>query len=158
MDNIIYRKSVKEDIPFINNLFIEMIKTVNKRMEIAGIDPYKELEKGYEEGYLEQFYLDDTKVIFVAEHNNIVVGFISLCKEDGYIYIDDYSVSETYRGKGIGSTLLDMSIDRIKKLGINLIKTHIESANKESREFYKNKGFKLLEEQGHRLLIEKELG
>lgn len=37
MENIVFRRSVKEDIPYINSLFIEMIKTVNARMRKEGI-------------------------------------------------------------------------------------------------------------------------
>ena len=50
MSNITYRKSIKQDIPAINNLFIEMIKIVNSRMIKEGIEPYLDYEKGYEEG------------------------------------------------------------------------------------------------------------
>ena len=158
MENFVYRKSIKEDIPLINDLFIEMIKTVNKRMELKGFDPYKDLENGYEEGYLDNFYDNDDKIIFVAEDNNIVIGFISvvLFKEEGYIYLDDYSVKEKYRGQGIGSELMNMAFEYAKEKGIKTIITHVESANSESINFYKNKGFKLVEEQGHRLLIKKE--
>ena len=155
MDNINYRRSIKEDIPYINNLFIEMIKTVNNRIINEGIEPYSDLENGYEDNYLEQFYVNDDKVIFVAEYDNTIIGFISLCKEDDYIYMDDYSISESYRGKGIGSKLFDMAVIFAKEQGINVIKSHVESANKKSIEYYKNKGFKIIEEQGHRLLIKK---
>lgn len=155
MSNITYRKSIKDDIPCINNLFIEMIKTVNKKMEEEGIKPYKELEKGYEEGYLDTFYDNPNRCIYIALDENAIVGYISICTLDGYIYLDDYSVTHDYRGKGIGTKLLDLAINYAHDKDINDVLTHVESSNKESIEFYKNKGFKLVETQENRLLIKR---
>lgn len=136
-----------------------MVKTVNGRMEREGIDPYNDIENGFEEGFLDNFYINDDKVIFVAEDNGKIIGFISvnIYKDLGYIYLDDYSVSESYRGKGIGSKLMNMAFDFAKEKGINQVDTHVESANKESIEFYKNRGFELVEKQGHRLFIRKKI-
>ena len=120
-----------------------------------GIEPYTDLENGFEENYLDRFYLDDTNLIFVAENNGKVVGFLSVnsYKENGYIYLDDFCVSEECRGKGIGSELMNMAFAFAEKQQISQILTHVESANKESMSFYKNRGFQLAEAQGHRLLI-----
>ena len=160
MNNIKYRRSIKEDIPEINNLFIEMVETVNERMKNNGINPYEGFENGFEENYLDSFYVDDSKIIYVAVDDNKVIGFISIVnkKESNYIYLDDYCVNKEYRGKGIGSTLMNMSFDFAEEQGIDEIITHVESANKESIKFYENKGFKLVEKQGHRLLIRKIRG
>ena len=76
MGNIIYRRSVKDDNEAINNLFIEMIKTINQRMINEGVEPYTELEKGYKEGYLDSFYVDDNRLIFVAEDEGKVIGYL----------------------------------------------------------------------------------
>jgi len=155
MENIIYRCAVKEDIKSINNLFIELIETVNKRMIRENIKPYDELLNGYEDGYLDTFFDNDERIIFVAEDDKKIIGYLSLCiyKELNYIYLDDYSVSEKYRGRGIGSNLLNMAIEYANKLNIDNLKTHVESANLESRKFYKKKGFELVEKQENRLLI-----
>lgn len=157
MSNIIYRKSIKNDIPAINSLFIEMVKTVNARMERGGVNPYTGLEQGFEPGYLDDFYINDDRIIFVAEDDGKVIGFLSIVnnKEQQTIYLDDYCVNNAYRGRGIGSKLMNMSFEFAKKLGYDQVITHVESANSESIEFYKKKGFKLIQKQGHRLLIGK---
>ena len=155
MENIVFRRSVKEDIPYINSLFIQMVKTVNARMLNEGIEPYTDLENGFEENYLDRFYLDDNNLIFAAESSGTIIGFLSVnnYRENGYIYLDDFCVSEEFRGKGIGSELINMAIAFAEKQQIPQILTHVESANKESIAFYKNRGFKPVEAQGHRLLI-----
>lgn len=154
-----YRIANKNDSQEINNLFIEMIKTVNARMEKEGIEPYTDLLKGYEDGYLDEFYINEDKIVFVAEDNDKVVGFLSVCmyKKKNYIYLDDYCVNSNYRGYGIGTKLMNMSIDYANKFNIKNIRTHVESANHESIIFYENKGFRVVEKEKSRILINKEL-
>lgn len=159
MDNIVFRKSIKEDIPTINALFIKMVEEINRKMVNEGVEPYTNLENGFEEDYLDSFYENKDNIIFVAEHNNKVIGFLSVnnYKEDGYIYLDDYYIREEYRGKGIGSELMNMAISYAKEDHVDRIMTHVESANKSSIDFYKNRGFQTEEVQGHRLFIKKTL-
>ena len=159
MDNIVFRKSIKEDMPTINSLFIKMVEEINRKMVNEGVEPYTNLEKGFEEDYLDSFYENKDNIIFVAEHNNKVIGFLSVnnYKEDGYIYLDDYYIREEYRGKGIGSELMNMAIAYAKEDHVDRIMTHVESANKSSIDFYKNRGFQTEEVQGHRLFIKKTL-
>ena len=63
-----------------------------------GIEPYTDLENGFEENYLDRFYVDDNNLIFVAESNGDVIGFLSINnhRENGYIYLDDFCVSEEW--------------------------------------------------------------
>lgn len=154
---IIYRDATKEDIIAINNLFIELVKTVNKRMEKENIEPYKKLENGLNNNAWNEFFKNDDKKIIVAEDNNKVIGFLSVINHKDYVYLDDYCVNNDYRGKGIGSKLMSMADEYARKKNINKINTHVESANHESIDFYMNKGFKIQEKQGHRLLITKEV-
>lgn len=107
--DIIYRRAKKEDNNSINNLFIEMIKTVNQRMINDGIEPNLNLENGYEEGYLDTFHIDDNRVIFVALDQDKVIGFLSVVKNGNYLYLDDYCVTANYQGLGIGSNLIKMA-------------------------------------------------
>ena len=155
--NITYRKSIKKDIQAINNLFIEMITTINTRMIKEGITPYKELEKGYDEGYLDTFYVDDNRVIFVACDNNKVIGYISVVKKDTYLYLDDYCVTEKYRSQGIGSNLIKISEKFAKKNGLNEVHLHVQTANHQSHEFYTRKGYEYIEEEEKRILLGKKL-
>ena len=154
--NITFRKAVREDKESINNLFIEMVKTVNERMIKDGIEPYKELENGYN-GEIDKFFDNDDFFIYVACDDDKVVGFLSICvfKDLDYIYLDDYSVSDKYRGLGIGSKLMEMAFKYVEDNNISTVQTHVESANHESREFYKKRGFSLVSEEGHRLLIKR---
>lgn len=156
--NIKYRKSIKKDISEINNLFIELVNTVNERMIRNGIKPYTGMENGFENGYLNNFYINDSKVIYVATDDEKVVGFISIInyENDGYIYIDDYCVNDNYRGLGIGTKLMDLAFQYARSKKIDEVRTHVVTTNYESIQFYKNYGFNRVEEDGIRLLIKKD--
>ena len=52
---------------------------------------------------------------------------------------------------------MEMAFEHALYLGIYDILTHVESANKSSIAFYTKKGFSIVEMQGHRLLIKKNL-
>ena len=104
----------------INELFIEMIKTINRRMIEDGVEPYTELENGYEDGYLDTFYVDDNRVIFVADNGEKVIGYLSTVIHDNYLYLDDYCVSEKFRGYGIGSNLIKLSEEFAKEKNLSV--------------------------------------
>ena len=152
--NITYRKAIVSDKDSINNLFIEMVKTVNDRMIREGIEPHKELENGYSDE-LDKYFIDDNNLIFVACDEDKIIGFISMnvFKDLDYIYIDDYSVSNRYRGLGIGSKLMEMVFKYADDNNISTIKGHVESANHESMDFYKKRGFVVEKQEDNRLLI-----
>lgn len=65
-------------------------------MRRDGVELYTEPEKGFEDGYLDKFYVDDENVIFAAEINGRVIGFLSInsYREECYLCLDDYCVSE----------------------------------------------------------------
>ena len=156
---IIYRNADKKDIKEINNLFIELVVTVNEKMIKEGIEPYQELENGFDDDYWNEFFTKDDRKILVVEDEGKVIGFLSLCinKDYNYLYLDDFCINENYRGKGIGTKLMNMAVDFAKKNKLNNIETHVETANHEARDFYKKKGFKLYKEEGFRLLINKSM-
>ena len=155
--NIKYRRSIPEDNPTINELFIEMIKTINERMINDGVEPYTELEKGYEDGYLDTFYVNDNRVIFVADANGVVIGYLSTVAYDNYLYLDDYCVSEKFRGYGIGSALIKTAENFAREKGLDEVHLHVQTANHESREFYSRKGYEYISEEEKRMLLGKKV-
>lgn len=156
--NITFRKSITEDQSEVNNLFIELVKTVNERMIKNGMEPYLGMENGFEKGYLDRFYKDDGNIIYVATDEDKIVGFISITdhRDENFIYLDDYCVNHLYRGQGIGIKLMDLAFEFARMQRVEEVKTHVVSTNFESIEFYKKYGFQIVEEEGKRLLIKKD--
>ena len=84
---IIYRKATKKDAKTIESLFTQMLFTIYKNPAI----------KQYEKGYLDRFFTALKDCIFVAELNNVVVGYISINVFNDnlrYLYIDDFCVDK----------------------------------------------------------------
>lgn len=91
----IYKKAERKDAGRINELFIEMLKT------IYGTDKV--------EGYLDKFLDGRDEWINIAVHNDVIIAFLSIevhHEDKEYIYLDDLSVTEQFRNNGIGSKLI----------------------------------------------------
>lgn len=84
--------------------------------------------------------------VFVAEENNIVVGFSTFGPFrawQGYKYSVEHSiyVEKNQRGKGIGKLLMLPLIDAAKQLNMHTIIAGIDADNKISVSFHKQFGF-----------------
>ena len=146
----IYRKAEKTDSGRIAELFEEMLRTIYHTDDV----------KGYEDGYLDKFFSGGGDLIYVAELENKVVAFLSVevYKDDGYIYLDDFSVTAACRGQGIGTKLIRLAEEYSASVGIPAVVLHVDKANEGARQLYKKLGYLDHEDQGNRILMVKELG
>lgn len=143
------RKADKKDEKRICDLFIEMLQTIYNTDDV----------KGYEDGNLNHYFEENEKVIFVAESENAVIGFLSVevhRDEHEYIYLDDFSVSEKFRQNGIGNSLLKEAEEYGKSVNVSASLLHVEKTNERAFNFYKRNGYDVFEEQDNRLLLIKE--
>lgn len=155
--NINYRRAIPSDNSDINNLFIEMIDTINKRMIENGEKPISGCENGYKEGYLDTFYINDNRTIFVADNGEKVVGYLSVVIHDNYLYLDDYSVSKQFRGYGIGSKLIKISEEFANEKCLDIIKLHVQNGNHQSIDFYLRRGYNLINKDEKGMLLGKKI-
>ena len=143
------RKAVPADEKRIRELFIEMLRT------IYGTDDVK----GYDDGALDRFWNGNEGRVYVAEDDD-VVAFLSVeVHHDmgGYIYLDDFSVTEAYRSKGIGSALIRAAESYAKEIGMPVIILHVEKTNKSAMRFYERKGYSVIRNDGNRDLLKKDI-
>lgn len=145
----VYRKAELSDSGRIEELFIEMLRTIYHTNDV----------EGYEDGYLDKFFSESKYIIYVAELEKEVVAFLSIevYAEDGYIYLDDFSVTEKCRDKGIGKRLLSMAEDYSKDAGISAIVLHVEKTNERAHQLYRKLGYLDNEDQGNRMQMVKKL-
>ena len=99
-------------------------------------------------------FLKDTKdeYIKVAIIDGVIVGFISIYKDDSYDFIHHLFIDTIYRKKGVGSSLVD-SVKRGKSLTLKCCAKNISALS-----FYKKIGFKALHSgfnKGHKYLFMK---
>ena len=115
--DFVYRKAELSDSPSIAKLFEEMLRTVYRTNDV----------KRYEDGYLDRFFSKGGDLIYVAELGKEDVAFLSIevYREDGYIYLDDFSVTAECRNKGIGMKLISLAEDYSESIGISAIVLHV---------------------------------
>jgi len=148
--NLTYRKAQRSDFARINELFIEMLMTIYNT----------DRADGYSEGDMDRFFDGGEDWICKVEDNGSTVAFLSVevhREEEEYIYLDDLSVTGTYRNKGIGTSLLMRAEDYSKETGIHSIRLHVEKENTSALGLYKKLGYRIKEEQGSRCLMVKQL-
>ncbi len=147
--DFVYRKAKLSDSKRIAELFEEMLRTIYHTEDV----------KGYEDGYLDRFFSESDDLIYVAELEKEVVAFLSIevYREDGYIYLDDLSVTAACRDQGIGTKLISLAEDYSQSIGISAIVLHVEKTNERARQLYRKLGYWDHEDQGNRIRMVKEL-
>ncbi|MBQ3865161.1 MAG: GNAT family N-acetyltransferase [Clostridia bacterium] len=143
------RTAVPKDADRINDLFREMLITVYGLQ-----DP-----EGYTQETLDRFFSGEEGRIYVAEDRD-VVAFLSIEVHHDprdYLYLDDFSVTETYRNRGIGSELLRTAEAYAKEIGIPDILLHVEKSNFSAFRFYEKWGYAVFRDDETRYLMIKHL-
>ena len=79
-------------------------------------------------------YLDVVKLKCIRK-NKKIVGFIGVADQN----LEMLFIHPDYRGKGIGKTLLDYSIDKLK-----VTKVDVNEQNEQAIGFYKHYGFEVI--------------
>jgi GNAT superfamily N-acetyltransferase len=82
---------------------------------------------------------------FIAVENDVVIGFatyfFSYYSWSGKaIYLDDLYVPEPFRGRGIGTSLLDKIIETGKSENCKKVKWQVSNWNNKAIAFYKKRG------------------
>ena len=142
---VTYRRAVPADIPVIERLFADMLASV-------GDDE----TEGYESGYLGKFF-GGGDVIFVAEAGGEVVGYVSVEFYPDFVYLDDLSVAEKYRGIGIGTKLIALAENYAEDRGVPAVSLHVERTNTSARYLYQRLGYAVTDEDESRLKMTKHI-
>ena len=145
-----YRKAVPADRERINALFLEMLRS------IYHTDPVR----GYGEHDLDRFFDRGEDWICLAEEDGAVTAFLSIeVHREGpdYLYLDDLSVTEASRSRGLGSHLIQVAEDYARELIIPVLVLHVERENTGARRLYERLGFVPHGEDGTRLRMIRKL-
>ena len=143
------RIAVHEDEPRIRELFIEMLQTIYHTEDV----------QGYESGCLNRYWTNGEERILLAEDES-VVAYLSIEvhhePEADDIYLDDLSVTESYRRHGIGSALIHEAEVYAHEIGIKHILFHVEKSNTEAFRLYERLGYKVFRDDGNRYMMKKD--
>ncbi len=144
------RRAVPSDRERIGALFAEMLRSIYRCDEVRGLG----------EQDLDRFFSGGEDWICLAEEAGEVTAFLSIeVHREGpdYVYLDDLSVTEKSRGRGIGSRLIRTAEDWADQLGIPVLVLHVEKANAGARRLYERLGYSPFGEEGTRLRMIKKL-
>jgi ribosomal protein S18 acetylase RimI-like enzyme len=130
--NIIIRKGEKKDLKQVYDLVIELAVFENAGNEVK--NSVEEMEKdGFGSNPIFGFY--------VAENSDAVIGvsiyYYRYSTWKGKIlYIEDLIVSEKYRRSGVGTRLMEASIDEAKSQDCNGVQWAVLAWNEPAIKFY----------------------
>lgn len=149
--NYTVRKAAPDDFPFISALFSEMLNAIH------GTDK----ARGYMPGALDPFFTGSGSHILVAEVDKKIIAFLSIEEhregDVDFIYLDDFSVTGQYRGRGVGTHLLKLSEAHARAQGFPYIVLHAELTNTRAIHLYERHGFRRDEVSGSRVRMIKPL-
>jgi GNAT superfamily N-acetyltransferase len=149
MNNIRIGKANESDLPIIEKLMIELIRSMDNK---EGIDTHMVLEN------CRNLLSEANSYLLVAEMDRTVRGFINFTTRKTLLHpgpsglIDELVITRNYRVKGVGKKLIYATIEKCKQLGCCEVEVSTEFTNTNAKEFYKKCGF---EERG--LILEKDL-
>ena len=148
MDYVL-RKAKSDDTIRIEELFVEMLKAIYHTDDV----------EGYEPGYLDKFFSDKEDWICVAEYENDVIAFLSIevHRDEDFVYLDDLSVAEGCRNKGIGTKLIHAAEKYAEEIGLSKIVLHVEKANEDAYRLYSRLGYSEDADEGSRIRMNKSV-
>lgn len=144
------RRALPADRERIGELFLEMLRSIYRTDEV----------RGYGEHDLDHYFDSGEDWICLAEEEGEVTAFLSIevHREDpDYLYLDDLSVTEKSRGRGIGTRLIGQAEAYARELSIPVLVLHVEKENTVARRLYERLGFIPYGENGTRIRMIKLL-
>jgi ribosomal protein S18 acetylase RimI-like enzyme len=107
------------------------------------------------EAWLSAILEDTNRELVVIEHRRELVGailFKSATSPDDIIfkardfgYIEELVVKESFKGKGLGTRLLDHAVEALRARGIKEIELNVWENNNSGTGFFENYGFKTIQ-------------
>ncbi len=133
MNNLIIRPSTPEDMQAVNDLIHELAV-----YEKAGDQHINTTQQLIEDGFGKNKVFD----CIVSELNNKVVGFALFYTsystwKGKCLYLEDFLVTESMRGKGIGKQLFDKVLEIAKQRNVGRFEWQVLEWNTPAINFYK---------------------
>jgi ribosomal protein S18 acetylase RimI-like enzyme len=90
----------------------------------------------------QEYIIENGGEIFFAKADNEIAGTFALIKEQAGVFeLSKMAVDERFQGKGIGSKMIEYSLERAKELGAKKVILYSNTALKSAIHLYKKFGF-----------------
>ena len=144
---ITIRRAKPQDIPRINELFVEMLRTIHQT----------DHAEGYAAGALDYYFESNRNIIFLAEADRQTIGFLSVEEHEEndrhYAYIDDFSVTAQYRSLGVGSRLIERAESFARERSCPVVCLNAETYNLRALRFSERRGYRIFDTCGQRATL-----
>lgn len=135
IENNISNEEVKSiDVCKNKNLFDKIVYT---NLRITNFE-----HKKYE--FLKYLLSDIQKETFLVKYDKKVIGIFSLKYEKNKVYLFDFSVNNSYRGRGFGTIILKQILYELKEFGYSKLFLYALKDNKRAIKLYEKIGFKTI--------------
>ncbi len=140
-DDLVIRRAVEADLPVINRIYNEEIRT-----GVATFD-LEEWSDAQRAEWFAEHDPNETPVI-VGEIGGEFVGFAYLSRfgsKAGYFYTRENTVfvDPSYQQRGIGQRLLDAIVEEARRVGAHTLIARIEESNERSIEIHRRAGYEV---------------
>jgi GNAT superfamily N-acetyltransferase len=139
----------------------KLLADLNEEIQTFHHLAYPEIFKPYNRETIRGFFKSalehENAHVFVARQAEVVLGYVLIFMVDfkenpfqysrRYILLDQVAVIEKYRGRGVGSTLLNKVFEFAKSISINEIELNHWTSNGSARKFFKKNGFEYFNEK-----------
>lgn len=142
------RRAEKKDIEKIKDLLNQVLMVHHNIRP----DLFKSNCRKYTDEELFEIIEDDQRPIFVAEDEEVVLGYAflviikhlndNILTDIKTLYIDDLCVDENARGKHIGKKLYEYVLDYAKEIGCYNVTLNVWQGNDSAMTFYERCGLK----------------
>lgn len=80
---------------------------------------------------------------FVYEIEKVVIGYIGFRVVDDLAEMMNFVIDPDYQNEGLGSKILDYSLDFLKEKNVRFITLEVRKSNKRAQHLYEKYGFKI---------------
>lgn len=151
MERWTIRRGRAEDADRVNALYVQMLRAIYGWSMVEG-DECCCMPESFERG-MSAFY--------VAETPERVVGFVKIMPfaldMGAGQYVDAICVTDSMRGQGIGTALLQQAEQYARQQGESMLLLHVENSNKDAYRLYERLEYVRLEKENGRILMMKVL-
>lgn len=145
------REARPDDAERLHELILAGLEDKTSEVYSENVDkfgiPEDYVKRAFSREALMEAVADGKQLFLVAVDDGNLVGFAQTIRQDGNTAeLDRIFLFPTYTGKGIGTQLLNKTLESLKKEGI--IKLTVKAGRDETsaRRFYEKNGFQLVEE------------
>jgi GNAT superfamily N-acetyltransferase len=95
--------------------------------------------------------IDDDQIVFVAELDGVVVGYVLVLVVDDALHVEQVSVVPEAAGRRLGAALVDRAAQHARELGLDRLTLTTFRDVPWTKPYYERTGFVVLEEPGPQL-------